>query len=125
MSRLTTRAIVIGAVVGLLGIASYAVADGGRGHLKADTLTGFQENPDLSTVATGSFEARIGETKIAYKLTYPGLKAPSSRRTSTFGKVGINGGISAFLCSNLPFPPPGTPACPASGSVAGEIGRPT
>ena len=30
MSRFTTRAIVIGAVVGLLGVASYAIAGGGR-----------------------------------------------------------------------------------------------
>ena len=73
MSRFTTRAIVIGAVVGLLGVASYAVADIGKGHLKAGTLTGYEENPDLSTAATGTFEARIiGEKTIAYKLTYSG-----------------------------------------------------
>ena len=81
MSRFTTRAIVIGAVVGLLGVASYAVADGGgKGHLKAGTLTGYEENPDISTAATGTFEARIiGEKKIAYKLTLfgPGGHRPA------------------------------------------------
>jgi hypothetical protein len=122
MSRLTTRAIVIGAVVGLLGVASYAVADGGRGHLKAEALSGYEENPDLSTAATGTFEARIiGEKTIAYKLTYSGLEGTVQQAHIHFGKVAINGGIAAFLCSNLPSPPPGTPACPASGSVTGEI----
>ena len=88
MSRFTTRAIVIGAVVGLLGVASYAVADMGKGHLKAGTLTGYEENPDLSTAATGTFEARIiGEKTIAYKLTLlRAWRAPSSRRTSTSGR---------------------------------------
>jgi len=28
------------------------------------------------------------------------------------GQKSVNGGISVFLCSNLPAPPPGTPACP-------------
>jgi CHRD domain len=122
MSRLTTRAIIIGAVVGLLGVASYAVADSGKGHLKAGTLTGYEENPDLSTAATGTFEARIiGERTIAYKLTYSGLEGTVQQAHIHFGKVAINGGIAAFLCSNLPSPPPGTPACPASGSVTGEI----
>ena len=122
MSRLTTRAIAVGAVVGLLGVASYAFAGGGWGHLKAGTLSGYEENPDLSTVATGTFEARIiGEKTIAYKLTYSGLEGTVQQAHIHFGKVGINGGISAFLCSNLPSPPPGTPACPASGTVAGEI----
>ena len=122
MSRLTTRAIVIGAVVGLLGVASYAVADIGKGHLKAGTLSGYEENPDLSTAATGTFEARIvGEKTIAYKLTYSGLEGTVQQAHIHFGKVAINGGIAAFLCSNLPSPPPGTPACPASGSVTGEI----
>jgi hypothetical protein len=123
MSKLATRAIVIGAVVGLLGVASYAIAGGGKGHLKAGTLTGYEENPDISTAATGTFEARIlkGETTIAYKLTYSGLEGTVQQAHIHFGKPAINGGISAFLCSNLPSPPPGTPACPASGTVAGEL----
>ena len=34
----------------------------------------------------------------------------------------VNGKIVAFLCSNLPSPPPGTPACPAApGTVEGTI----
>jgi hypothetical protein len=123
MSKLATRAIVIGAVVGLLGVASYAVAGGGKGHLKAGTLTGYEENPDISTVATGTFEARIlnGDKTIAYKLTYSGLEGTVQQAHIHFGKPAVNGGVSAFLCSNLPAPPPGTPACPASGTVEGQL----
>jgi hypothetical protein len=122
MSKLATRAVVVGVVVGLLGIASYAVAGGGKGHLKVGTLIGYEENPDISSVATGTFEARIiGEKKIAYKLTYSGLEGSVQQAHIHFGKRAVNGGVSAFLCSNLPSPPPGTPACPASGTVSGEI----
>jgi CHRD domain len=122
MSKLATRAVVIGVVVGLLGVASYAVAGGGKGHLKLGTLSGYEENPDISTAASGTFEARIiGEKKIAYKLTYTGLEGTVSQAHIHFGKRGVNGGVSAFLCSNLPNPPAGTPACPDSGAVEGEI----
>ena len=40
-----------------------------------------------------------------------------------FGKPAVNGGISFFLCSNLPNPPAGTPACPGTteGTVEGDI----
>ena len=122
MSKLRNRAIMLGAVIGLLGIASYAVAGGGKGHLKAGTLTGYEENPDISTAATGTFQARIiGEKTIAYKLTYSGLEGTVQQAHIHFGKPAVNGGISAFLCSNLPSPPAGTPACPPSGTVEGEI----
>lgn len=122
MSKLATRAVVLGVVIALLGVASYAVAGGGRGHLKAGTLTGYEENLDISTAATGTFEVRIiGEKKIAYKLTYSGLEGTVQQAHIHFGKRAVNGGVAAFLCSNLPSPPPDTPACPASGTVSGEI----
>lgn len=38
-----------------------------------------------------------------------------------FGQFAVNGGISVFLCSNLTDPPPGTPACPNSGTVSGTL----
>jgi hypothetical protein len=124
MSKLATRAVILGVVVGLLGVASYAVAgSGGKKHVGAGALTGYEENPDLSTAATGSFEVRIGpgDKTIAYKLSYSGLEGTVQQAHIHFGKRAINGGISVFLCSNLPAPPPGTPACPASGTVEGVL----
>jgi hypothetical protein len=123
MSKLAFRAVVLGAVIGLLGIASYALAGGGKSHLKTGTLTGYQENPDISTVANGTFEARIGEgdNTISYKLTYSGLEGNVQQAHIHFGKPAINGGISVFLCTNLGNGPAGTPTCPQSGTVKGEI----
>jgi hypothetical protein len=123
MSKLAFRAVVLGAVIGLLGFASYAIAGGGKSHLKVDTLTGYEENPDLSTVATGTFDVRIGDgdKTIAYKLTYSGLEGTVQQAHIHFGKRAINGGVSAFLCSNLGNAPAGTPSCPQSGTVEGEL----
>ena len=125
MSRYSIRAVALGAVIALLGLASYALAGGGKNHLKTGALTGYEENPDISTVGTGSFEARIGEsgTTIAYRLTYSDLEGTVQQAHIHFGKRGVNGGVSAFLCSNLPNPPAGTPACPTTprGTVEGVI----
>ena len=123
MSKRAFRAIVVGAVIGLLGVASYAVAGGGGSRVKSGTLTGYEENPDISTIAKGSFEARIrdGEKKIAYKLTYIGLEGAVQQAHIHFGKPAINGGVSVFLCSNLGNGPQGTPACPPQGTVEGEL----
>ena len=124
MSKLATRAVILGVLVGLLGIASYAVAGGGgKKHVGAGALTGYEENPDLSTAGTGSFEVRIGpgDKTIAYKLSYSALEGDVQQAHIHFGKRAINGGVSVFLCSNLPDPPAGTPACPASGTVEGVL----
>jgi hypothetical protein len=124
MSKLAARAVILGVVIALLGVASYAVAGGwGKKHVGAGALTGYEENPDLSTAATGTFEVRIGpgDKTIAYKLSYSGLEGDVQQAHIHFGKRAINGGISVFLCSNLPDPPPGTPACPASGTVEGVL----
>ena len=54
---------VLAAVVlgGVLLVASLAVAGGGKKNLKAGDLNGYEENPDVSTVATGSFEVSIDD----------------------------------------------------------------
>ncbi len=62
-------------------------------------------------------------TSLHYKLSYSGLEGNVTQSHVHFGKRAINGGISFFLCSNLPSPPAGTPACPGttSGTVEGDI----
>ena len=58
---------------------------------------------------------------IDYTLTYSDLTSVAQAHIH-FGKVHVAGGIMAFLCSNLPNPPAGTPACPtSSGTVTGTI----
>jgi hypothetical protein len=123
MSNRAFRAVVLGAVIVLLGLASYAVAGGGKHHVKAGTLTGYEENPDVSTVAKGTLELRIDDNAqtIMYELSYSGLEGTVQQAHIHFGKRAINGGIAVFLCSNLPDPPAGTPACPQSGEVGGVL----
>ena len=114
---------ILGAVIGLLGVASYALAGGGRDHIASSVLSGYEENPDISTVAKGTFDAQIGDadTTITYKLSYSGLEGDVQQAHIHFGKPAINGGISVFLCSNLGNGPTGTPSCPQSGTVRGTL----
>ena len=104
---------------GLL-VASLAGAAGGKKNLKADELTGYQENPDVSTAATGSFTATIddGAQTITYKLSYSGIEGGTAFAAHIhFGKRAVNGGVSAFLCGGGD-----KPACPATeGTVSGVI----
>ena len=85
---------------GLL-VASLAGAAGGKKNLKADELTGYQENPDVSSTGTGSFTATIDDDAqtISYELSYSGLEGGDALFAHIhFGKRAVNGGVSAFLC---------------------------
>jgi len=125
MSKLAFRAVVLGAVIGLLGIVSFAVAGGGKNHLKG-TLTGYQESgpADISTAANGTFELEIGkgDTEISYKLTYSGLESDVKQSHIHFGKAGLSGGISMWLCGTASNPgPAGTQTCPQSATKAAPV----
>ena len=55
--------------------------------------------------------------KIEYRLSYSDLEGDVLQAHIHLGQEHVNGGISAFLCSNLLEPPagpppPGTPPCP-------------
>jgi CHRD domain len=120
MSRLALRVVGVAAVIALLGVGSYAVAGGGSKNFSGSPMTGYEENPDISTVATGSFTARLSNdgTSIHYKLTYSGLEGTVTQAHVHFGKTAINGGISFFLCGTAASPgPAGTPACPTPGGT--------
>jgi hypothetical protein len=123
MSKLAFRVVVLGAVIGLLGIASFALAGGGKNHLRG-VMTGYQENPDISSAAKGTFKVEIekGDTQISYELTYSGLESDVRQAHIHFGKAGVNGGISLWLCGTATNPgPAGTQTCPQSGTVTGTL----
>ncbi|MCK6430624.1 MAG: CHRD domain-containing protein [Burkholderiaceae bacterium] len=89
-------------------------------------LEGFQEVPAVSTVGGGRFKAKIDEHagSIFWELEYEGLQADALQAHIHFGQRHTNGGITVWLCSNLPSPP--TPAgiqiCPLrAGSINGTI----
>jgi hypothetical protein len=108
---------------GLL-VASLAGASAGKKNLKADDLTGYQENPDISTVATGSFTATLDDDArtITYELTYSGLEGTVLQAHIHFGKRAVNGGVTVFLCGTAASPgPAGTPTCPESGTVSRTV----
>ena len=112
------------AVVGIgLLLASLAVAGEGKQNLKGDDLVGYQENPDVSTVATGSFHVTIDDAAqtLAYELSYSGLEGTVQQAHIHFGKRALNGGISVFLCTNLGNNPT-APPCPQEGTVSGMLG---
>jgi hypothetical protein len=111
-------------VVGALLVASLAVASGGKKNLKSGDLVGYEENPDISTAATGSFKVTLDDDAqtLAYELSYSGLEGTVQQAHIHFGKRAVNGGITLFLCSNLGNGPAGTPACPASGTVSRTVG---
>jgi hypothetical protein len=124
--RKRTGLLVVGLLLGaiaLLSVGSYAVAGSEKQSLKADELVGYQENPDISTIASGTFELTIDDDArtLTYALSYGDLEGTVQQAHIHFGKRAINGGITVFLCSNLGNGPAGTPACPQSGTVSRTV----
>jgi hypothetical protein len=108
------KAVVLAA---LIVVALGLYANSGHRELKA-RLRGFQEVPSVSSAGSGEFHARISndESSITYELKYSGLEAPVTVAHIHFGQVGVNGGVSVFLCGGG-----NKPACPNSGPVNGTI----
>lgn len=124
MKRLGLHAAILFVLLAVAGVASYALAGDGKRHgIGPNRLSGYQENPDISTAAKGTFRAKIDRraNKIWFKLSYSKLEGTVQQAHIHFGKRAINGGVAAFLCSNLPDPPPDTAPCPQSGTVKGTL----
>lgn len=87
-------------------------------------LGGYEEVPAISTTGGGRFKAKIDRKAgmIFYELEYDNLEGNIAQSHIHFGQMGVNGGISVFICTNLGNGPAGTPACPAgtSGVVNGS-----
>jgi hypothetical protein len=118
--RRRTFVLVLAVLAAGLLVTSLAGAGAGKKNLKADELTGYQENPDVSSTGTGSFEATIDDDAqtITYELSYSGIEGGDAFAAHIhFGKRAVNGGVSAFLCGGGD-----KPACPATeGTVTGVI----
>ena len=107
------------AAIAVLIITIVVVAGGIRSF--KGTLTGYEEVPAVSTVASGDFRATINddESEISYELSYSDLEGTVQQAHIHFGQAGVNGAIQVWLCSNLASPPtppsppnPPTQACP-------------
>lgn len=109
--------------IGLVAMAlAVALAVGGAvamaGRSGADArLSGYREVPAISTDGRGTFHAEIGNREVRYTLRYGDLEGGGVLFAHIhLGKPATNGGVVAFLCGGG-----GKPACPASGTVTGEI----
>jgi hypothetical protein len=126
MRRYRFYGVALAALLLVLGVGSYAVAGSGTNNFLGRPLSGYEENPDVSTVARGSFEARLindGAT-LSYALEYSGLEGTVQQAHIHFGKRAINGGVSIFLCANgsaRTGQRADLPECPQSGVVADEV----
>ena len=85
-------------------------------------LTGYQEVPAVSTVASGEFEAKIHPDGQAFdwELKYSGLQGTVQQAHIHFAQKSVNGAIVVWLCQTATNPgPAGTATCPQSGPVSG------
>ena len=105
----------------VLGIGSYALADGGSNNIRG-RLGSYQEVPAVSSTASGTFDAKIVGNSIEWELSYRDLEGAVQQSHIHFGQRSVNGGISVFLCTNLGNGPAGTQPCPAPpAKISGTI----
>jgi hypothetical protein len=90
----------------------------------SEPLLGGNENPPVISGGSGRFRAQLFNNRIEFRLRYAGLTGPQSDVTQAhlhIANPGNNGGIVAFLCTNLGNAP-SVPECPPSPEVIeGEI----
>jgi CHRD domain len=115
------------AVVALFCVSAViaVAAEKEKNHLSA-RLNGLQEvaTPTAITNGTGTFTATLNDdSTLTYTLTYANLSSKVLQSHIHIGATKISGGVSIFLCSNLPSPPPGTPACPDDATHSGTVSR--
>ena len=118
MRRLVTSI----AVIALVSASAVVL---GQGFKKiSEFLTGYEEVPSVSTTGNGTFNARISndESRIDWELSYSDLEGAVQQAHIHLGNVGVNGGITVFLCTNLGNGPAGTQPCPAPpATISGTI----
>ena len=96
--------------------------EGSAQQVRAERLLGGNENPPVVSEGSGRFRAELLEDRIQFRLTYDVASDGSDvlQAHLHIANPGNNGGIVAFLCSNLDDPPEND--CPESpGEVNGEI----
>lgn len=126
MHPISTKIGAVVAATAVLAAGAAAVATGrdddrkGHGAQSATSfkasLRGYEEVPAISTLGSGSFRAQLDEraATLAWRLTYRDLQAPVQQAHVHFGQFAVNGGVSLFLCSNLPGAPADVQRCPAA-----------
>lgn len=108
------------ALFAALALPASALAD----QAKA-VLSSFHSVPALAAQGEGLFTAKLrrGEGRIEYRLIYADVDSPIRASHIHFGNAWENGGIIAYLCTNVnDAPSPDVPLCPqTAGTVEGVI----
>jgi hypothetical protein len=119
ISKYGLRAALLTAVAAVFALPSLQADAHGNNRLLKAKLTGFQEPPAVSSTGKGEFRALISRdrTSIEYVLKYEGMEGDVTQAHIHIGQVGVNGGISIWLCGTASATPPnsgppGTPVCP-------------
>lgn len=110
-------------VVLLSTVTALAVFTDSYKKIKA-SLTGYHEVPAVSTTGNAEFRGQINDdrTAVDWSLTYNDLEGAVQQAHVHIGNVGVNGGITVFLCTNLGNGPAGTQPCPAPpATISGTI----
>jgi hypothetical protein len=116
-----------GVAIAAMATGAGAVAVAGGGDSIREELSGYEEVPAVSTPATGKFRAHVwaGPGEIRYKLRYADLEGEVTQAHIHLGQRHVNGGVSAFLCTNIGGAPPETagaqPCPPAPAEVSGTL----
>jgi hypothetical protein len=124
---MTTRFVCTALAVVLVAGSGVAASPKDRSHNAKAFLSGFDENPSISTTGNGTLELRIDESErtIEFELRYGDLEGVAPFVADGvviashihLSRPGVNGGVAAFLCGGG-----GRPACPTpAGVVTGEI----
>lgn len=130
MHRLPAKLLAVLVSAGALAGGGVALAhagdEHGNGHAGGSrfhaVLSGYQEVPAVSTPASAKFKARLDDGVVRWRLSYRDLEGAVQQAHVHFGQPDVNGGVSAFLCSNLAGAPAGVQACPAApATITGTI----
>ena len=115
----------LGVSLAVFALVSASAVVLGQGFKKiSEFLVGYNEVPSVSTTGNGSFIARISndESRIDWELSYSDLEGAVQQAHIHIGNVGVNGGITVFLCTILGNGPAGTQPCPAPpATISGTI----
>ena len=117
------------AVTGMFAVAAAGATATGNDSRSdsqrfAAYLKGYEEVPAVSTRARGSFRGKVTSEGLEWRLRYSGIEGGAVMQAHIhFGQKHVNGGVSAFLCSNLGNAPAGVPPCPQDAAdLRGTIG---
>ena len=115
MKRFRVKVTLALAIAGAFAVGLAAVAVAQEGGSIRERLTGYEEVPALSTAGTGQFRATIdaSDSEIRYRLSYENTESAVTQAHIHFENATNNGGIVAFLCTNLGNGHTGTQTCPA------------